>query len=69
MATRVGSMIDRLSFFRERALLMANLDWRNGLISQEQVIHQARQYEAYLIGKPVLATELSRSAAEEQTES
>jgi hypothetical protein len=61
-------MIDRLSFLRERALLMANLDWRNGLISQEQVISQARQYEAYLIGKPVLATG-RQSATEEPTES
>jgi hypothetical protein len=60
-------MIDRLAFIRERALLMANLDWRNGLISREQVIAQARQYEAYLVGKPILATE--RSDAGESTKS
>jgi hypothetical protein len=54
---------------RERALLMANLDWRNGLITQNQVISQARQYEAYLTGKPVLATESSHSAVEEPTKS
>jgi hypothetical protein len=63
-------MIDRVAFARERALLMANLDWRNGLISQEQVISQARQYEAYLTGKPVLATEtISHSVVEEPTKS
>jgi hypothetical protein len=65
----MGGMIDRLAFLRERALLMANLDWRNGLISQEQVINQARQYEAYLTGKPVLVREPSRSPAEEPKES
>jgi hypothetical protein len=62
-------MIDRLSFLRERALLMANLDWRNGMISQEQVISQARQYEAYLTGKPVLATTTSHLEVEEPLKS
>jgi hypothetical protein len=68
LAAELG-VIDRLSFLRERALLMANLDWRNGLITQNQVISQARQYEAYLTGKPVLATESLHSAAEEPTKS
>jgi hypothetical protein len=69
LAEELGGVIDRLSFLRERALLMANLDWRNGLITQNQVISQARQYEAYLTGKPVLATESSHSAVEEPTKS
>ena len=33
---------------RERALCMAQADWRAGQIGEDQVIPRARQYEAYL---------------------
>ena len=41
---------------RERALQMARADWQAGVISRDDVLTQARMYEAYLSGKPVLVT-------------
>lgn len=41
---------------RERALQMAQSDFHNGAIKGDAVIAQARQYEAFLVGKPVLVT-------------
>ncbi len=37
---------------RERALMLAQQDWHAGLIVQDGVILKARQYEAYLAGRP-----------------
>jgi hypothetical protein len=38
---------------RERALAMAQTDWYAGKIAEDQVIPRARQYEAYLLSRPV----------------
>jgi hypothetical protein len=38
---------------RERALAMAQCDWHAGVISEDRVMTRARQYEAYLKGRPV----------------
>jgi hypothetical protein len=42
---------------RERALMMAQSDFRAGAITKDEIITQARQYEAYLSGKPVLVSD------------
>ena len=42
---------------RERALVMAQCDWHAGLIPEDMVIPRARQYEAYLKGRPVAMDE------------
>lgn len=39
---------------RERALQMARSDCQNGVISKEEIITQARMYESYISGKPVV---------------
>jgi hypothetical protein len=41
---------------RERALQMARSDCQNGVIAKEEIITQARKYEAYITGKPVLVS-------------
>lgn len=47
---------------RDRAIQMAQEDWRAGRIGEDQVIAKARQYEAYLLGKPVLMTDEAESS-------
>lgn len=48
---------------RDRAIQMAQEDWRAGRIGEADVINKARQYEAYLLGKPVLtAREVGNSS-------
>lgn len=47
---------------RDRALQMAQEDWRAGRIGEADVINKARQYESYLLGRPVLTTGASRNA-------
>ncbi len=39
---------------RERALQMARSDCQNGIITKQEIITQARIYESYISGKPVL---------------
>ena len=38
---------------RERALQMARSDWQNGVIARDDMLTQARLYEAYLTGRPI----------------
>lgn len=38
---------------RDRAIQMAQEDWRAGRIAECDVINKARQYESYLLAKPV----------------
>ncbi len=47
--------IDYNYLARERALQMAQTDWHTGVIAEDQVVTRARQYEAYLAGRPILA--------------
>jgi hypothetical protein len=44
---------------RERALQMARSDCQSGIISKDEIITQARIYESYISGKPVIVTALS----------
>ena len=37
---------------RERALVMAQMDWHAGKIDETAVVAKALQYEAYLTGSP-----------------
>lgn len=43
---------------RERALAMAQADWYADRITEDQVIPRARQYEAYLLSRPVCLFDL-----------
>jgi hypothetical protein len=52
----------RTHMARERALQMARFDWENGKITREDIITQARLYESYLIGKPVLVSTASEQS-------
>jgi len=46
-----------LQMARERALQMARADWQYGTIGEDAAITKARIYEAYLTGKPVIASD------------
>ena len=61
-------MIDRDAFLRERALMMARSDWTYGRITEDRIFEQARRYEAYLRGAPILATDSSATPTEPQSE-
>ena len=51
-------MIDREAFIRERALMMAQSDWTYGRITKDEVFDRARQYEAYMLARPLPAMDL-----------
>jgi hypothetical protein len=42
---------------RERALQMARSDWQEGKITQDFLITQARLYESYISGEPILVSD------------
>jgi hypothetical protein len=48
---------------RERALQMARSDWQNSLLTREEIITQARIYESYISGRPVLITASSSDSS------
>lgn len=49
---------------RDRAIQMAQEDWRAGRIAEGDVINKARQYESYLLARPVAVIgEAERSPA------
>ena len=56
-------MIDRDAFIRERALMMARSDWTYGRLERTEIFEQARRYESYMRGTPVLATDSSDTVA------